>query len=127
MNALTTGGWNGLKAPLLTWLAVEAAGLTTPHASPCSAWASSQWWLGSKNSVQRQAGRRCIMFHGLPTESHSVTSAIVTSPALSKEKEHRFHSSVGQRSNHTGRRTCGMGEVVVVILENIICHTLHIK
>ena len=97
-------GWNYLQAHSLTWLAVEAAVLTTYLyiPSPCSAGVPHSMMARSQEQATKRRQAKavaCLMTY--PEKSQGVTSARVTSSDISERKEQRFHLSVGQGSKIT--------------------------
>ena len=70
--------------------------------SPHSAWASS-WRDGQvpRTRDQKEAAEAVAPFMTYTEKSHGVTSARVTSPVISKGKEHTVYLSVGQLSKIT--------------------------
>ena len=103
-GSLGSGGWNYLQAHSLTWLAVEAAALTTYLHIPsaCSAGVPHSMMARSpKQATKRKQAKAIAHLMTYPEKSRGVTSARVTSPAISERKEHIFHLSVGQGSKIT--------------------------
>lgn len=85
---LEDGRCSHLRPSLVTCLVADAGCHPEHlHSALHVTWVSSQpgGW------VPRDPGRICITFYIEPHKSHSITSAIVISPAKSKEREHRPH------------------------------------
>lgn len=85
------------------------------------------WWLISKTKSLKRTGYKPVAFHGKPQNSHSITSAVITSQPRLKGRVRIYHlSTAGILKPHI-KKSMGLWEILwLAFLENATRHTIYV-